>query len=69
LRNKCDLVYFILQTNRKYPSDYIKVSISRSIPDYINNVVDIWDKRLSPSYCILKEYKSSSEGINEKNNM
>ena len=45
------------------PSDYIKVSISRSIPDYINNVVDIWDKRLSPSYCILKEYKSSSEGI------
>ena len=49
------------EIKKKYP-DYILVSISGNIPDEIKKLVDIWDRRLAPSWSIFKEYKNSPKG-------
>lgn len=47
---------------KNIPDEYKLVSISGDIPEYIENQVDIWDKRLAPNWSLFKEYKDSSEG-------
>jgi len=47
---------------KNIPDDYILVSISGDIPDYIKEQVDIWDRRFAPNLDLFKEYKNSPEG-------
>ena len=48
---------------KNIPEEYITVSISGDIPEYINTEVDVWDKRLAPNWSLFKEYKESHEGL------
>lgn len=47
---------------RNIPDDYILVSISGDIPDYLKERVDVWDRRLAPNLDLFTEYKNSPEG-------
>lgn len=47
---------------KNIPNEYKLVSISGDIPEYIENQVDIHDKRLAPNWSLFKEYKDSPEG-------
>jgi len=47
---------------KNIPSDYIKVSISGDIPEYISENVEIWDRRLAPNLSLFSEYKNSADG-------
>ena len=50
------------QNIKNIPDDYKLVSISGNIPEYLQNKVDIWDKRLAPNWSLFSEYKNSPEG-------
>jgi len=52
----------IAEIREKYP-DYIIVSISGGLDDYIIPLVDIWDKRLAPKKDFFNEYKKSNPGL------
>jgi len=51
----------ISEIKKHYP-EYIMVSISGDIPNYIKDIVDLWDKRFAPNWSLFKEYKNSPEG-------
>ena len=51
----------IQKIKKQYP-DYILVSISGDIPDYVKDEVHKWDKRLAPNLSLFQEYKASPEG-------
>jgi len=51
----------INEIREKYP-DYIIVSISGGLEEYIKPLVDIWDKRLAPKRDFFNVYKNSPEG-------
>jgi hypothetical protein len=52
----------IAKIREEYP-DYVIVSISGGLDDYILPLVDIWDKRLAPKKDFFNEYKSSNPGL------
>jgi len=47
------------EIREKYP-DYILVSISGGLDQWIENEVDLWDKRLAPKKDFFNEYKESN---------
>ena len=47
---------------KNIPKEYITVSISGDIPDYIKEEVQVWDRRLAPTLDLFNEYKNSPEG-------
>jgi len=49
------------------PKDYILVSISGDIPDYIKDQINIWDCRLAPNRDLFREYKNSPKGRQREN--
>ena len=51
---------------KNIPEEYKLVSISLDIPEYIENRVDIWDKRLAPNRDIFREYKDSPGGSEKR---
>jgi len=51
----------INEIREKYP-DYIIVSISGGLEEYIKPLVDIWDKRLAPQRDFFNIYKNSPKG-------
>jgi uncharacterized protein YeaO (DUF488 family) len=52
---------------KNIPKDYILVSISGDIPDYIKEQMNIWDRRFAPNWDLFKEYKNSPEGQQREN--
>ena len=47
---------------KNIPKEYITVSISGDIPDYIKEEVQVWDRRLAPTLDLFNEYKKLPEG-------
>jgi len=52
----------INEIREKYP-DYIIVSISGGLEEYIKPLIDIWDKRLAPKRDFFNVYKNSPPGF------
>ena len=55
--------YSNIKKIRELHPDYIIVSISGGLDDYIVPLVDIWDRRLAPKKDFFNEYKASPEGL------
>lgn len=54
--------YTSYYANKNIPDDYIKISISGGITEYIEEMIDKQDKRLAPKKGFFNVYKKSPEG-------
>jgi len=45
------------------PKEYILISISGDISDEIKEKIDLWERRLAPSWSIYKEYKDTGNEL------
>ena len=61
MNKKTKIIESFYDNINNLPKDYILVSISVDISEEIKNKINIWERRLAPSWSIYKEYNETND--------